>query len=343
MMQAAEILATNTQKPWQIFSAGDQSVVEREFRALARNWHPDISKDDGSVFVHLVAMREAALQAISEGKWNAVPEISFTGLDGRRRSLKYVSSWHHDAGQSYLGNSHVMHVLSPDMKGMAERVDTIIKNLDYRGNADMKAKIGCSIPEIITDFQAETGEYVIVAKKPKNSVRMTDLVRHLGGKLDPRHVAWILRRCVSLACFMKINDFVHPDISMETCFVDPENHVIYLVGGWWFADHIGSPLTALPARSVQVMPIESRQNKTLDEKVGLEPIHLLGRELLGNKAGVGVNMQSVPKALLDWANMPAEQDAFLDYDALENAVDAAFGKRTFVKMNVDINKIEMEN
>jgi hypothetical protein len=128
---------------------------------------------------------------------------------------------------------------------------------------------------------------------------------------------------------------------MDTCFVDPENHLISLIGGWWFADTVGSKLSALPARSVSVMPESDRRNKTLSVAVSLEAVHLLGRELLGFPSGVGFP-DSIPKPLVNWLRVLADVDPVQDYKNLDHAVEESFGPRRFVDMGVKVTDVQME-
>ena len=62
-MDATAILKISA--PEQLFSKGE---VEKEFKALAKQWHPDINKSPHSndVFIHLSELYKRALERIAQ-------------------------------------------------------------------------------------------------------------------------------------------------------------------------------------------------------------------------------------------------------------------------------------
>jgi len=138
------------------------------------------------------------------------------------------------------------------------------------------------------------------------------------------------------ACYLNFAKIAHHDFSPSSIFVAPQQHTTALLGGWWYAAQMGSPLQAMPARTVDLTPDEILKSKKADGRVDLELIRATGRELLGDPNGSRLlGSKEVPQALADWLRLPTSGDALTDYRAFKDEVlPRSFGKRRYVEWNL---------
>lgn len=339
-MTAEGIMAVPASAPWRLFSTGTIEAVKHEFRDLARRWHPDLADGDPAVFRHLTELRDAALGKIQADAWRRRPERRLRGRDGRERILRYAAEVAHDAGSTLIGHETIAHVLSADFAEFGPAAAAAIKGITWK-DAAMRDRLGPTVPDLLASFETDAGDHVLVMRRYPDMIRLRDLLDHCGGRLEPRHVAWILRRTASIACLLEFSGLYHGDISPDSVWVTPATHGVSLLGGWWFAGRLGDRLQALPTTTVDLLPPTLLQARTGTAAITLERHHLLARELLGDAYGSRAD-PDVPAALRGWARMPAADDAIGDFRALDEALAAAFGPRRFVAMPVDAGAFYQE-
>ena len=162
----------------------------------------------------------------------------------------------------------------------------------------MKDEIKRFLPEIHSEL-VTADRFVMVIKKTPDMLLLRDVITHFGGKLDPKHVAWVVSRIYNLTCYLKYAGIVHSGISLDSYFISPEFHSGALLGDWWYATETGKKLTALPGITASFCPNDVLKAKLADEKIDLEMTRVVGRELLGDIIGSKLLMdKAIPKALI---------------------------------------------
>jgi hypothetical protein len=334
---AAQLLAIPPQFPERLFT-GEASTAELEYRRLAAQWHPDRCGDPqaNAVFAHVRALYEEARNRLAGGTWEAHDVRRFTAKNGRRYEFRHVRRHEIDAGEMLIGRTAVGFVLpanNADLMAQAQRVLTRFPYADER----MREQVGPALPSLPPTGQFETAAArVMVLSKPADMLLLRDVLAHYGGRLDARHVAWIISGALNLACYLQYAGLVHNAISPDTYFISPRRHVGALLGGWWYACRAGQRLLALPARTVQYAPSDLLVRKVADFRTDLELVRAMGRELLGDVTGLRLTREkAAPEAMIQWLRLPASADAIDEYRVWQRQVlQDSFGARRFVEMAI---------
>ncbi len=325
---AEEILAISANEPERLFRTPDQ--VAATYHRLAMLWHPDRAGGRREVFEHLTALREAAELHVRQGCWRTPGWLELAG-----RRLPYFRTYPFELGTAYLGDSFITYVVEQDFHPLACRAETAINGLGF-ANDRMAAEMRPRIPRLHDAFDTEKGQRVLVLQKPAGLVRLSDLIMHQGGTVDPRHVAWVISDLLNTACYLgAFQRIAHMGLSAETVFVSPERHVATLLGGWFYATPLDAPLVAIPERTDQLLPAVARHTERAIGSIDLELIRGIGREMLGDLSGRRLaDNKDVPAAMRDWLRRPSGLDAIAEYKAWPSILEDSFGARRFTELPV---------
>lgn len=328
-----QLLAIPPDQPEHLFSSRD--AIRGEYRALARRWHPDVLGGDGTPFAHLHQLHEAGLAKIARGEWLTPGVLELTGADGILRRVRYVKDYTIHVGHAYLGHEYVTYVIKDDFADLAETGSKRISTLKFP-NASVRDGMVERCPTFKATFRTND-KIALVLNKPNNLVRLRDLLEHLNGQLDPRHVAWITSELLNLACYLEWSGLTHNDLSPETVFICPKKHTIKLLGGWWYAVPVGARMARLQeVRTVANLPSKVASSKLASVRTDLSLVRLLGREMLGDPGGSRLSRdKTVPAALATWLRTAPSDTAREDYRGWQEVLTASFGARRFVELDVD--------
>lgn len=334
-LSAEELLAIRLSEPERLFT-GDEETAKQEFRALAARWHPDRCPDGGAtgVFQHVNRLYEAALDKLRAGIWHTPGLLAARATDGSTYHIRYRREREFELGRLFIGREIAAWVVGREHADLFRNALQTINRLPC-ANARMAAEVGRYLPEIVRHF--ETGEgWVLVVRKTPDLVLLRDVLDHFGGRMDARHVAWIISSLLNLACYLDYARLAHNAILTDAWFIAPPQHSGALLGGWWYAVRQGEPMRAAPATTVQYAPFDVLDCKRGDSRTDRELIRALGRELLGDITGVRLARdKAAPAPMLDWLRLPAGDSAIHDYQTWTNQVlKASFGERRFVKLDV---------
>ncbi len=335
-LTADDLLGIPDAEPERLFT-GEAPVAHAEYRALAARWHPDRNAGDDlaeRVFKHVNVLYALAEKKLASGDWRIPGLLVLRGTDGKTRRIRYQRHHPFELGDLYVGPTVVAFVLRPDNADLFENARRAIAGLGFADSA-MRDQFARYLPNVRATFTTARGPVLVLAKTP-DVVLLRDLLDHLGGRIDPRHAAWILSSLQNLCCYLahrspQHTPLAHNAIALDTVFVSPKHHSALLLGGWWYAVPLGTPLLALPARSHACAPPDVVAAKTADVRVDLELTRALGREMLGDPSGVRLPLDAtLPKPLVTWLRHAARPDPFEEYRRWEKTRDTAFGPRRFV-------------
>ena len=79
------------------------------------------------------------------------------------------------------------------------------------------------------------------------------------------------------------------------------------------------------------MPLTVKTNKIGSISTDLESIKLIGRKIIGSG--------KVPEPFEKWLHKGVGDNAMKEFDAWDLALEQSFGKRRFIKMEIDSNVI----
>lgn len=334
---ADRLLAIPPEAPERLFT-GRADEAEREYRRLAARWHPDRCRDPraNAVLAHVHAIYAQACSRLAAGTWEEPGLKRFAAKDGRRFEVRYLKRHELEIGELYLGRSAMTYVLPHEHADLAAQACRKLAVMRY-ANELMRRQVAPALPAThpLARFTTADAE-VIVWSKPEEMLLLRDVLAHAGGKLDARHVAWIISGALNLACYLQYAGLTHNAISPDTYCISPARHTGMLAGGWWYACSVGQSLAALPARAIEYGPYDLLRHKKADPGTDLELIRAMGRELLGDISGMRLpHEKAAPQAMLEWLRLPASNDAAEEYRIWQQDIlKESFGARRFVEMKL---------
>jgi hypothetical protein len=334
-LSAAALLAIPNDRPERLFE-GSADDVKQDYRRLAMQWHPDRSRDPDAhaVFQHIRRLYEEAAQRMARGDWARRGPLALTATDGRTYEINYLRRHPFELGTMVVASTVVAFVVDGAHADLVRRAEHVVAGLRYADDG-MRRQIACHLPPypFCGAFQTDSA-YVIVMRKQPDVLLLRDVLDHVGGRLDPRHVAWVVSSLLNLCCYFQYAGITHNALSLDTCFMSPTAHSVSVLGGWWYAAQIGERMVAAPAGTIAWAAHDLMDTGRADIRTDLELVRAIGRELLGDITGVRLTRDSAaPRAMIDWLRLPASNDPIEEYRTWRTQVlHDSFGARRFVEL-----------
>lgn len=340
-LSAEQILGIDPKTPEKLFTKEGFKV---QFLRLRKKWHPDTSTLDNTdvVFAHLMDLAETAKGKIATNTWAGEAAIEFSTHDNKTFRFRYKTMHEFELGKMYIGDKTLMYVLDADQEDLFDAGIKMIREIKYP-NSKLEAEFKRFFPKIkLVDKKTSIG-LVAVFEKPEGTVLLQDLIDYMpDSRIDPKHVAWITSSLYNVATFLDHVGICHNSILPTTVFVDPKNHAAFLLGGWWFATKTGDALKAIPRELLKVLPNKIFDDKTADTLYDRQAVKGVAVGCLGDPTLVGMSLLSrtdIPSSLVNWIRSPSGPDAVKEYSGWEKTLEKSFGKRKFIKLDIDINDI----
>lgn len=335
------ILAIPLDRPDLLFSGkGD---AQNALRALRNKWHPDRSQRP-DVFAHIEALYENRKRMLNAGTWKGSGTTTFVTRRHGVVTVNYLRMRPFELGTMYICRASLIYVIDKQHDDLMLDATHTLKSFKFPSDT-VREKVEYLLPKTKTMFELDNGVgTMLVLERGEDLVALRDLLDHLGGTLDPKHVAWIMTRLHYMTNYLEWAGLTHNSIDLDTCFVSPPLHTLALLGGWWFAKPDGEPLRGLTSTAADVwesalLPSVTRA-KRATPLLDREMIRLVGRTLLGDASGASLHRKpEIPAALARWVTIPTQRSAREDYKAWEAAREDAFGKRRFTKLEVTAQDI----
>ncbi len=339
-LTAEALLAIDAQEPERLFT-GDTDVSQKEFRHLARQWHPDFNtgKDAARVFAHVQDLFRAAKAKLAVGDWQIPGLLQLDGLDGKIRRVRYAKKCDLDGCFLYIARSVLVFLFAPENRDLFDAAVAALRGLSF-ADAAMRDSCARHLPTLRDYFETAQGPVLVYEKGPE-LVRLQDYIDYEGGRIDPRHAAWILSGMYHVACYLEWAGVAHNDISPASWFIHPTAHTGHLFGGWQFAARKGAPLRAVPPRAYDLLPQDVLASGRADPRSDLSLIRLCGREMLGDPAGLSFHRDpKIPAALSSWLRMPPSASAFQDYRAwFDHVLPESYGPRRYMPLEISFDDV----
>ena len=333
-LTAESLLAIPLSAPERLFT-GDADQARQEFRALVSIWHPDRCRraEANPVFQHLNRLYDAAVQKLQKGFWQTADLLTLRATDGTRYEISYRREHEFELGRLFIGAETVTWLVGKEHADLFENALAVINSLPF-ADGRMAAEMQPALPEIAAQIETRD-QLALVMRKAPDWLLLRDVLDLCGGRMDARHVAWIISSLLNLACYLDFARLAHNAILSNAVFISPQQHSSALLGGWWYAVRQGQPLRAAPAATVQYAPPDAITRKRSDIRTDLELVRAVGRELLGDMTGARLARdKAAPQPMLDWLRLPASGSPVRDYQTWQQALKASFGERRFVKLNL---------
>jgi hypothetical protein len=334
-LSAAALLAIPEDRPECLFKGGIDDV-KKAYRLLAMKWHPDRSRDPGAlaVFQHIGRMLDCAEERIALGDWPGSGALRLAAIDGKAYEINYLRRHRFELGSMYVAPTVVAFEVERAHADLVGRAERTVKELDY-ADATMRTQIAPHLPAFpfAGAFETDTA-YVIVMRKRPDLLLLRDVLDHFDGRMDPRHVAWVVSSLLNLCCYFQYAGITHNALSPDTCFISPAEHSVAVLGGWWYAARSGERMAAAPARTLEWAPHDLFETGQADIRTDLELVRAIGRELLGDVSGMRLARESDARAaMIDWLRLPASGDPIDEYRTWRTQVlHDSFGARRFAEL-----------
>jgi hypothetical protein len=334
-LTAEELLAIPAAKPERLFK-GDADTVKKAYRKLAMLWHPDHSSKINpiEVFQHVKALYEKAEKLMEAGQWEDGGPLLLTDTSGRKYEIKYHRRHEFELGLMYVSDTAVTFLVDRANADLVKRAEDAIKGFTY-ANDRMRDEISKLLPAypFVGAFQTDTS-YAIVMRKTADVLLLRDVLDHFGGRMDSRHVAWVVSRLLNLCCYLQYAGITHNGLSIDTCFISPPHHSVSILGGWWYSARAGDRMVAAPNSTIEWGPHDLMATKKANIRTDLEIVRAIGRQLLGDISGMRLGREKAAKeAMINWLRLPASDDAIKEYGIWRNQVlQDSFGARRFVEL-----------
>jgi hypothetical protein len=336
MEQAGDILAIGASEAAKLFPGNDKQV-RRRYVELVRAWHPDTNHDPqaGRVFAHLHHLHDIVTgKARPHAAAGAPIERRWKRKDGGETVVRAKAIHQRATGDVIVTAKTVAYEAVAGYEDIANAEAARVDSFRFADDG-MRKGIEKFLPKLERRIDA-VGVSVNVFSRPGDTVLLADLARHMGGRIPPAHVAWIVSSLLNMANYLNWLGLSHGAISPDHVLVCPAMHSIVLVGGWGYATPFGKRPSALPAETLSLVPRLAVPGETVGPALDLTLVRAVAKELLGSSAGGGLAMmKDVPDALRTWLTMPPAATALEDYRSWEECLTKSFGPRKFVRMEVN--------
>lgn len=332
-MNAAAILAIPLDQPERLFRAKER--VNAEYRELAKFWHPDLNKTDeaGDVFAHIGRLKDAALARAAKGIWTPPGRIEITDRYGKRFWIKYRARRKFEMGEMLIGMGIITFIIPRAHEELVLNGLQQIGRIRYPSK-DFQKSLERYMPKVERAFETKD-DWVVCIRKEPHEVLLADLIAHLGGRIDPKHTAWIISSLLNLACFLEVSNMTLNAISPSTAFVSPQKHAVSLYGGWWYAQKGGGLLTHLPQETLSLASPRLKALKIAQHELDLSSIKAIGRACLGDLAGGSLRVRSdIPSALSQFLLLPPAKTALAEYEGWPKVLEDSFGPRRYHELKI---------
>ena len=245
----------------------------------------------------------------AEAFWEKARQQSFECADGKTIEIKYMHRYTDKDAEIYVARRNIIFHFSASKAKYAEAFRRNVSFIDYP-SADTRS-LSDFFPKVNGGYVLEDGSSILVINKDEDEYPL-----RIFGALHPKHVAWIISRMENLCCVLEYNGIVHPEINVDTLYINPYTHQASLYGNWWKT-----------GKNNDFNYTKSGILKMQDNLIGLRNTAavLLGFE----KAGRVKSSKVIPSALADFINKPPKTNAYEDFECWDKALIDAFGKREF--------------
>lgn len=292
----------------------DNRNLKSSYRTLIKAYHPDKNSNP---------------EAVDESKHITTCYKLLEPLGNRVVGLKQISKL--EVGTVYCYNDHIV-FHAPGFEREAAKYLTMFKY----ANKDMEdqfrwTKLNVTVEKDIVTILDTSKEILDAEHGEIFPMRNLLTVYH---PIDVKHVAWMMSRLISNACFFQYNGYSHGGVTIENCYVDPLNHGVYTYGGWWYLNKLYTPLKVISLNVFKQLDKDIQDEQVSSPKIDLISIKNIGITLLGGGMKSSLTAR-VPKPILDWMFAPVAKNAFEEFTNWGNVIKSAYGERVFIEFAVD--------
>lgn len=330
-------------KPGDLFTSDDEKSIKNTYIELCKKYHPDNAvsgrdedslseEDNAKVMSKINELYVLAMLMSKKGIWEKTGYIKIRKSETKAYEIYYSSDYSFELGHVYLTKKKIIYVIAADKKKFADNLVDNLKKIKYK-NSKMEENFSSSMPNIYGYFEDVTGRTIVIMDKAEGYYPLREVVQYYGGKLDPRHVAWIISRLSNIVCLLDMNNMTSNGLSVDNLLISPSDHGIAVHGAMFYMTEIGSKMIGTVNDVFEVMPNKVKGNKEAGIDTDLESIKMIGRELCGEKNVVKFReLGDVPDSMKTFLTKGAGRDAYAEFQCWDKSLHESFGARRFVRM-----------
>ena len=249
----------------------------------------------------------------ADALWEQADREVFPCSDGRQINVTSLHRFSDRSAAVYTARQSVIFRFEPGLTELADKYRKAISMLDYP-SADTR-NLSRFFPVVSGGFTLTDGSVLLVVKKSEDEYPL-----RLFGKLSGRHTAWLIGRLENLCCVMEYSSIVHPELSIDTLYIDPYDHQASLYGGWWSA----------------VRNQTASGGKVRTTRDNLSALRETAAQVLGfPNAAVVRETDDIPKPFADFLRSEPESNAYDDFAKWDDVLIRSYGERKFITMDTD--------
>ncbi|MBR6513297.1 MAG: hypothetical protein IKT46_00545 [Clostridia bacterium] len=255
----------------------------------------------------------------AEKLWESAKTKTVVCADGTPIEIKYMHHYTDKDAEVYVARRNIIFHFKDNGVQKIELFRKNIAALDYP-SADTR-NLESFFPRISGGFTLDDGTHICVVSKDEDEYPL-----RLFGALSGRHVAWIVSRLENLCCVLEFSSLVHPQITVDTVYINPYTHQASLYGNWW---NCGKTHT-----------LSYSDRKLLVSQNNLMGLRNTAACALGCRDADHINSDiDIPKAFADFLRSTPRVTAYDDFAFWDDMLIKAYGERKFITMDTDDGNI----
>lgn len=161
---------------------------------------------------------------------------------------------------------------------------------------------------------------------------MRSVIKHFKGKVDPKHIAWIISSLMNMNClFKKILNISYNGLVIDNLLVDVANHEVIPIAGKYYMSKIGQKADIIPA---ELARYSSSDMTMFDAK----SIRKLALDLIGYKSTMELRRsKDIPREMVEWLLLNSPLTPVEEYSNWKKVLEKCFGPPKFIKLSFKEN------
>lgn len=320
-MQAQQILKAG---PRELFPGGS-AEIKNKFKKLAGQWHPDHCTDPQSseVFQHILKCRDAALRGDEHVEAYTFRRAAPEEGESAEFKLAYMRARNFEMGKVLVSQTNVSYLVAKDNLGLAEQAQ---RQRWQFFDKKMEQEMSKYLPRPNRTIATTEGR-LMVYRRESDQILLADLLDWEKGKVDPRHVMWMVSSLLNTCCYLEVTRTAHCALLPQYLLVSPDMHSVAITGPALYATPWGHRPKAVPSEVLDAYPLlRVKETKVEDSRLDLTLVRRMAMRALGHtNPALLARDSAVKQGLRDWICSPAPKSAVSDYVAWEKLR----GNRTF--------------
>lgn len=309
----------------------DEREIKKLYRELVKMYHPDVYGND-DVFRRINELYKAAMEKIKTNSWGFKNTLTIKSDSGKKISLNYIKKHNFELGEMYIANKVVLYLLPKSNEKYYTNYIDKVKSIKY-ADESMENEFALFIPKIIRHGKTESGDCFIVILKYDDVLYLPDILSKF--KISNRHACWMISRIINLCCLMKYNNLSFNNININSIFICPRTHKVFLFD-WWYVTKLGEKMIGLPKFNYNLMTPTQKASKLTSSTLDIDSVKAFAMTMKSYTEG------DVPKEFELWAKGGSSEDTFKEFSEWDKCLDASYGERKFVVLDITKNHIYEE-